>query len=59
MFMWVMAFTLIHEMHVLSNNLVLLGRMKCLYNKSYEDQNYYTQEQKCIGQHRQYLLSKL
>jgi len=57
--MWIMAFTLIHEMHVLFNNLVLLGKKKCLDNKSYEDQNYHTHEQKCIGQNRQYLLSKL
>ena len=55
MFMWIMAFTLLHEMHVSSSSLVLLGRTKCLYNKCYEEQNYYTQVQKCTGQHRQYL----
>jgi hypothetical protein len=55
-----MAFIQIREMHALSNNSVLLGRKKCLYNKSYEDKNYYTQEQKeRLGQHREYLLQKL
>jgi hypothetical protein len=44
--MWIMAFILIHEMHVLSNNSILLGKTKCLYSKSHEDKNYYTKEEK-------------